>query len=216
MKTYTKIVWKRGEDGEYIFNEDGSRIDTGERVQVDGELWGFSAIYKPNSMQLQNAKVATEQKRAEINKKIGELAADYDKTKIEFVRNTIQKQIDTLTLERNREVAPEQDMVFQFDDRDGTCHDMFDLKQEMIERFCLYNRKTGQKIMIKGGEGRKFIHLYKNIRPSYSTEFIRVYVIGYSQKTDKGRVKSFTFVLPNGDIISSPNDDVNLRDFNLD
>lgn len=226
MKTFTKTIYKTepiySEDAEtkeqvvtgsqYELALNGDRIPTGETEEVPLERWAWGVIYHPTAAQIENARVAMQKRTREINAEIIKLAKDYDATKLEFVRKQINKQIESLKVEKEVGIEPECEMLFQFDNRDGQFHSFDEIEQDRVKLFSLYNTKEPtRRIDIPVAEGMKLIHFYRNVKPYYLDNFVRCYAIGYKYKG----AKNFSIVLPNNTIVNTPNDNIDLTTFNL-
>lgn len=99
----------------------------------------------------------------------------------------------------------------QFDDN-NIFHQIGEVEQEQVKMFILYKLEDPSKaIAINILPGMKLIHKYKNIKPYYFDDFVRVYVLGYKYNNQY----HYNFILPNDEIIQSPSEDIDLTRFNL-
>jgi hypothetical protein len=78
--------------------------------------------------------------------------------------------------------------------------------------FVLYKPEDQSKrIDIPFTEDMRLIHKYKNVKPFYLEDFVRVYMIGYK----KGNEHTYMFVLPDDRVILSPHENVDLPMYDL-
>jgi hypothetical protein len=99
----------------------------------------------------------------------------------------------------------------QFDDN-GYFHCFEEINKSEVKLFVLYNLEDSKKrIDLVISDGMQLIHFYRNIKTWYNEEFVKVYVFGYK----KGEDRNILFVLPDGRIIMSNRDDIDLSKFNI-
>ena len=98
----------------------------------------------------------------------------------------------------------------------GDFHQIAEIEQDNVRLFVLY--QTGdmsKRIDIALPEGAKIIHKYRNFVLNLGTEgerHVRVYIFGYKKSAS---VAHYNFILPDGRIIQSDTDAIQLTDFNL-
>jgi hypothetical protein len=93
-------------------------------------------------------------------------------------------------------------------------HRIGEVKQEQVALFVLFSTETPRRIDMIIPEGAKLVHKYKNYVFNSGTEAekrSRIYVIGWKI----GNNGFFNFVLPNGTIIQSINENQILSEFGL-
>ena len=99
----------------------------------------------------------------------------------------------------------------QFDDT-GIFHRIGEVNQEEVKMYTLYKLEDQSKrIDILVNASMRLIHLYRNIKPFYMDQFVKVYVFGYKQ----GKQYHYNFILPDDRIIQSSIDNINLETFDL-
>lgn len=99
----------------------------------------------------------------------------------------------------------------QFDDN-GFFHQIGEVEQERVKIFTMYQLNNPQKrVDLVVQPGMKLIHKYRNVKPFYSADFIRVYMFGYKLNNQY----HYNFILPDDRIVQSPVDNVDLVQFEL-
>lgn len=101
----------------------------------------------------------------------------------------------------------------QFGD-DGVFHRVGEIDQDELERVFLVESETARCIVINWVDGMRLIHKYRNVVLNVGTEderHIRIYIFGWKL----GENYQYHFILPNGNIFTSPTDNVPTTSFNL-
>ena len=95
---------------------------------------------------------------------------------------------------------------------DGVFHQTGEIDQDRLAMFCMYKPGDPKKrIDMPFQKGMRLIHKYKNVKPFYLDDFVRVYCFGYKQ----GDQHHFVFILPDDRIIVSAFENVDLPTYNL-
>lgn len=101
---------------------------------------------------------------------------------------------------------------------DGIFHQIGEVEQDRVSIFVLYNTERPQeqngRIDILVPRGARLIHKYRNIVLNFGTEGVRqvrVYIFGWK----KGNEYHINFVLPDGRIVQSDRDDVDMMKFGI-
>ncbi len=97
-------------------------------------------------------------------------------------------------------------------DGNGNFHQVGEIEQDKIKLAVLYKpSEPSKRIDIVWQEGMRLIHKYRNIKPFYLKDFVKVYIWGYKQ----GKNYHFNFVLPDDRIVMSNQDNISLEKFEL-
>ena len=104
----------------------------------------------------------------------------------------------------------------QFDD-DGNFHRLAEIDQSKIKLFVMYKTDdSGKRFDIVMPTGARIIHKYRNIKPWYMDDFVKVYMFGYrTGKNDKDFDYNYHFILPDDRVIISNRDNIDLSVFEL-
>jgi len=95
---------------------------------------------------------------------------------------------------------------------DGSFHQIGEVNQEAVKLFVMYKPSDPSKrIDLIVPQGAKIIHKYRNIKPYYLDDFVKVYLFGYK----KGDQYAYHFILPDDRMVISDVDNVNLELFKL-
>jgi len=125
-------------------------------------------------------------------------------------------EIETIDIERWAwGVVYEDDTELHQFDKDGNFHRLAEIKQDRVKLFVMYKTDESEKrydiVMPKDA---RIIHKYRNIRPYYSDEFIKVYMFGY--RTGKKEFEyHYHFILPDDRMVISNKDNIDLSLFEL-
>jgi hypothetical protein len=96
--------------------------------------------------------------------------------------------------------------------KDGYFHQIGEVEQDKVKLAVLFKTtEPNKRIDIVFQDGMKIIHKYRNIKPFYMKEFVKVYMWGYK----KGKNYHFNFVLPDDRIVMSNKDNIDLVKFEL-
>lgn len=180
------------ETKKYIFEK------TGE--MVDEERWGWGVVYKPTQDAIIKAEQETEARNQQLQRDLNNLIGKGKDDEIEVIRFKMKIPI-----------LPHRAELHQFGS-DGKFHQIGEIEQEKVELFVMYKLSDPSKrIDLVLPEGAKIIHKYRNIKPFYKPNFVKVYMFGYKL----GDQYAHHFILPDDRIIISNADNVNLETFNL-
>jgi hypothetical protein len=104
---------------------------------------------------------------------------------------------------------------------DGTFHrigEVDEIGQDKIKLAVLYKPDDPTKridIVWQPEMNMKLIHKYRNIKPYYMKEWVKVYMWGYRAGFKDNYVYHYNFVLPDDRIIMSNQDNISLEKFEL-
>jgi len=181
---------------------------TEETVPLERWVWGV--IYHPTEEQIADAEVRRQARDEEIDRDIVERErlmrerGDIDEATIEQmkVHQKGKKQIP---------VDPVCSEFHQFDAA-GYFHQIGEVDQSKVKAFVVYKPEDmTRKIYIPIDKGMKLIFKYKNVKPYYLKDFVRVIVFGYKA----GKQHHFTFILPDDRMIMSNREDIDLVQYKL-
>lgn len=101
----------------------------------------------------------------------------------------------------------------QFEDN-GEFHQIGEVDQQQVEIFTVYKiDDVSKRFDLLMPTNAKLIYKYRNVKPFYSDDFIRVYMFGYKKDNSE---YVYNFILPNDTVIMSDVDNVNLEKFLYD
>lgn len=111
--------------------------------------------------------------------------------------------------------------LHQFEDGDcsgsscrGTFHQIKEIKMGNVKLFSMYKLKNPDKrIDLVVMPEMQLFHFYRNVKPFYSEDFIRIYVFGYKIR-DTSRA-CYHFILPDDRLVISDKDNIDLTKFEL-
>lgn len=127
---------------------------------------------------------------------------------------------DTYTLTKENgdteEVEPEpwgwaviyenNEELHQFSDS-GEYHQFTDIEFGRVSVLTMYKlTDMSKQYHIPVRDGMQIFHFYRNVRPWYGDENIRVYVFGYKRNGEA----SYHFILPDDQMVVAPFDDIDL------
>jgi len=189
--------------------------DTKEVENIDEERWSWGVVYKPTAEQIlkaQKAKKVRDENASDIIRALkNEYAQSKDKLD-ETQKRSLERRISDHEAILEIPAQPISTELHQFAP-DGTFHRIGEVEQDRVALFVLYNIQDPQKkrIDLVVTDGMKLIHKYRNVKPHYMDNFIRVYMFGYKL----GSQYHYNFVLPDDRIIQSNTDDIDLTLFEL-
>lgn len=101
--------------------------------------------------------------------------------------------------------------LHQFDS-EGTFHQFKEINLSEVKMFTMYRSDDmGKRYDIVVTEGMQLFHFYRNVRPYYLENYVRVYAFGWK----KGGQESYHFILPDDRMVMSDKNNVDLPQFNL-
>lgn len=185
--------------------------ETQEVIEIAPERWVWGVVYRPTEAQLERSVIETEKRnkvlQEELDLRLAKMKAD----------GAAQKDMDILQgeyeLTMDKPAGLERDELHQFGD-DGIFHRVGEIDQDRIEVASLYfydDYSMKKRIDIPFRPGMKLVHKYRNIRPAGHKDFIKIYMFGFKYEG----THSLFFVLPDDRIVISPDDQVDLTNWDL-
>ena len=104
--------------------------------------------------------------------------------------------------------------LHQFDKKAGVFHQIKEIKWEEVNIFSMYNLEDmGKRIDLVASSEIQIFHFYRNIKPFYMDNFVKVYAFGYKIRGTKQAV--YNFILPDDRIIIADRNNIDLARFEL-
>lgn len=96
--------------------------------------------------------------------------------------------------------------------QDGVFHQVGEIDQAKVRLFVMYKpADENRRIDVVMPKGAKLIHKYRNVKPFYLANFVRVYMFGWK----KGSEYYYNFILPDDRIVQADHDNIDLTLFEL-
>lgn len=185
--------------------------DTQEVTEIAPERWVWGVVYRPTEAQLERSVIETERRNKVLQEELEERLAKMK------ANNASEKDIEILKgeyeLTMDKPAGLERDELHQFGD-DGIFHRVGEIDQDRIEVASLYfydDYSMKKRIDIPFRPGMKLVHKYRNIRPAGYKDFIKIYMFGFKYEG----THCLFFVLPDDRIVISPDDQVDLTNWDL-
>ena len=101
--------------------------------------------------------------------------------------------------------------LHQFDS-EGIFHQFKEINLPEVKMFSMYRSDDmGKRYDIVVTEGMQLFHFYRNVKPYYLDNYVKVYVFGWK----KDGKESYHFILPDDRMVMSDINNVDLPQFNL-
>lgn len=185
--------------------------ETGETIEKETKLerWVWAVIYRETPEQIQAAVDEFKKRNAGYEEEIRLRRKSMQESGID--KAAIRAMIRDFKNKMAMPVYPKCDELHQFS-KDGTFHQIGEVDQDRVKMFVMYKPENPMKrIDMPIQPGMRLIHKYKNVKPFYLDEFVRVYMFGYKD----GDQYSYFFILPDDRMILSNREDIDLVQFKV-